>query len=621
MQSWYVCHHSVSVPAHHPLRRRPKFTPPAGPGAGRRAPSSTTASTTFSISCGGERRDDDEHGRGQIGSDVGRRDLLLRSSGLCVGAAAAATTLGIGISSSSRGATGPAHQLGDPVQPPPLNKCHPITDLDCLTYDCCPPYSSKDISEIRDFVPPGPGAGLRQRRPARELMQDPAYLEKFGNAIDKMKNLPKDDPWNLIQQANIHCAYCDDAYEQTGYPDVRLQVHFGWNFLPWHRFYIYFWERILGKLIGDETFALPYWNWDDEAEMTMPRAFWDPKDSFLYDALRNQRHREALLDYRYTLGDDNPTKDQYADVVAHNRNQLRHIFSEDYLVQPDLFMGMPVRAGDGGVFKRSGALELLHNVIHNWTGEVISPYLDMGNFRTAARDPIFFGHHANIDRLWDIYRNKRGKVEFRDRDWLDASFLFYDENRRLVKCKVRQGLLPKQLGYEYKYEDPTWENVGDARHFLSLRKASVHRERARAANNNLSPPTEFGSEPRALDTTIRALGHISTPFSPTNTTVLIVEDIKFDHQSPIRFDVYVTKPTESHHADLGELAGSFVNVPHGIAHGDLEHILEGTGPSVDDDKLVITLVPRLGQVTVGGIRIESIPITYGADDEGSIDSE
>ncbi|KAK9164932.1 hypothetical protein Scep_000123 [Stephania cephalantha] len=355
-----------------------------------------------------------------------------------------------------------------------------------------------------------------------------------------------------------------------------------------------------------------------------------------------------LTTYRYTLGDDNPTKDQYADVVAHNRNRLRHIFSEDYLVQPDLFMGMPVRAGDGGVFKRSGALELLHNVIHNWTGEVISPYLDMGNFRTAARDPIFFGHHANIDRLWDIYRNKRGKVEFRDRDWLDASFLFYDENRQLVKCKVRQGLLPKQLGYEYKYEDPTWENVGDARNFLSLRKASVHRERARAANNNLSPPTEFGSEPRALDTTIRVLGHITTPFSPTNTTVLIVEDIKFDHQSPIRFDVYVTKPTESHHADLGELAGSFVNVPHGIAHGvaghprntnavlhkraelrlgighvlkDLEHILEGTGPSVDDDKLVITLVPRLGQVTVGGIRIESIPITYDADDEESIDRE
>ena len=27
------------------------------------------------------------------------------------------------------------------------------------------------------------------------------------------------------------------------------------------RFYLYFHERILGKLIGDDTFALPFWNW------------------------------------------------------------------------------------------------------------------------------------------------------------------------------------------------------------------------------------------------------------------------------------------------------------------------------------------------------------------------
>ena len=42
--------------------------------------------------------------------------------------------------------------------------------------------------------------------------------------------------------------------------------HQGWFFLPWHRMYLYFFERIVRAAVveagGPADFALPYWNYD-----------------------------------------------------------------------------------------------------------------------------------------------------------------------------------------------------------------------------------------------------------------------------------------------------------------------------------------------------------------------
>ncbi|KAH1055296.1 hypothetical protein J1N35_033361 [Gossypium stocksii] len=89
-------------------------------------------------------------------------------------------------------------------------------------------------------------------------------------SMERMKALPVDDPRNFMQQANIHCAYCNGAYGQVGFPDQKLEVHYWWLFFPFHRMYLYFFERILGKLIGDPDFTMPFWNWDSPCRMTMP---------------------------------------------------------------------------------------------------------------------------------------------------------------------------------------------------------------------------------------------------------------------------------------------------------------------------------------------------------------
>ncbi|XXG81494.1 hypothetical protein AAC387_Pa09g2115 [Persea americana] len=110
-----------------------------------------------------------------------------------------------------------------------------------------------------------------------------------------MKKLDKDDPWHFDQQSKIHCAYCNGAYKQVGF-DVPPQVHFSWLFLPWHRWYLYFFERILGKLINEDSFALPFWNYDREEGMYMPSIYVEDP-SPLYNPRRNPLHLKSLLDY------------------------------------------------------------------------------------------------------------------------------------------------------------------------------------------------------------------------------------------------------------------------------------------------------------------------------------
>ncbi|KAM2905603.1 hypothetical protein FF1_004999 [Malus domestica] len=60
----------------------------------------------------------------------------------------------------------------------------------------------------------------------------------------------------------------------------------------------------------------------------------------------------------------------------------------------------------------------------------------MGNFYLTGRDPLFYAHHCNVDRMWNIWKTLGGKrKDPTDTDWLDAEFLFYDKNAEIVSCK------------------------------------------------------------------------------------------------------------------------------------------------------------------------------------------
>ncbi|KAL0305775.1 UNVERIFIED_CONTAM: Polyphenol oxidase, chloroplastic [Sesamum radiatum] len=263
-------------------------------------------------------------------------------------------------------------------------------------------------------------------RPAAHLA-DEAYIAKFNKAVELMRALPEDDPRSFKQQASVHCAYCDGAYDQVGFPNLELQVHNSWLFFPFHRYYLYFFERILGKLIDDPTFAMPFWNWDSPGGMRIPAMYANP-NSPLYDSLRDLKHQPpTVLDLNYSGTDPTISADQqtrqnltvmYRQMVSNSRT-------------PRLFFGSPYRRGDDPN-PGSGAIENIpHGPVHVWTGDRNQPnFEDMGNFYSAGRDPIFYAHHSNIDRMWSIWKTLGGRrQDITDRDFLDASFVFLRRER------------------------------------------------------------------------------------------------------------------------------------------------------------------------------------------------
>ncbi|XP_008778193.1 polyphenol oxidase, chloroplastic-like [Phoenix dactylifera] len=526
---------------------------------------------------------------GSLGK-LDRRDMLIGLGGL-YGAAA-----GLGVNRKA---------LGLPIEAPDISKCGPA-DLPsgAIPTDCCPPFTSKII----DFKLPPRSDPLRIR-PAAHLV-DSEYLAKYAKAVELMKALPADDPRNFTQQANVHCAYCDGSYDQIGFPDIEIQVHNSWIFFPWHRFYLYFHEKILGKLIGDETFALPFWNWDAPAGMRMPSIYTDPSSS-LYDKLRDAKHQPPyLIDLDFNGQDPSFTQAQQID---HNlKIMYRQVIANGKTAQ--LFMGSPYRAGDQPN-PGAGSLENVpHGTVHLWTGDRNQPNgEDMGILYSASRDPIFYAHHSNVDRMWYVWKKLGGKhKDFDDKDWLNTSFLFYDENADIVRVKIKDCLDMQWLRYTYQDVEIPW---------LRTRPTPKGTMAAKKGARSLRAITE-ARFPVTLDSPVSATVRRpkvsrSSKEKEDEEEVLVVEGIEFDRDGFIKFDVHINTPEEAVDPGSSEFAGAFVSVPHKHKHSKKEkklitalrlgitELLEDLGAEADDSVLV-TLVPRngIGKVKVGGLRIE-----------------
>ncbi|KAE9591751.1 putative catechol oxidase [Lupinus albus] len=515
-----------------------------------------------------------------------RRDVLIGLGGLCGAATLSNNPLA----------------FASPILPPDTTKCGPA-DLPsgAKPTNCCPPTSTNIIN----FKFPSTKEPLKVR-PAAHLVNK-EYIAKYKKAIDLMKSLPEDDPRSFYQQANVHCAYCNGAYSQVGFPDLDLQVHNSWLFFPWHRWYLYFFERILGSLINDPTFALPFWNYDAPGGMQLPSIYADPK-SPLYDNLRNPIHQPpTLIDLDYNFEED-----PNASVSANLAIMYRQVVSGGKT--PKLFFGNAYRAGDEADPGAGSVENVPHGPVHGWTGDINQPNNeDMGNFYSAARDPIFFAHHSNIDRIWSIWKTLGGKrKDITDSDWLESGFLFYDENKNLVRVKVKDSVDTKKLRYVYQDVEIPWL------------KNKPQPRRSKAQRSAPQTSRSFVKFPLVLDSVVstiveRPRKSRSKKEKEEQEEVLVIEGIEYDRNIGVKFDVFINDEDDKLiKPDNTEFAGSFVSVPHSHKHKNnnninttlrlgLSDLLEDLEVE-DDDTVVVTLVPRYGKgkVKIRGIKIEVV---------------
>ncbi|MBP1851056.1 tyrosinase family protein [Rhizobium halophytocola] len=191
--------------------------------------------------------------------------------------------------------------------------------------------------------------------------------------------------------------------------------HQSWYFLPWHRGYVWAIESMLRQAIvdagGPDDWALPYWNYSDTSR---PNARLLPP-AFSRQTLPDGSANPLFVQQRYGQG-TSPIVLPAGDVTL---EALSVTFYTGTSRASSGFGGLKTGFSHGGGV--SGRLESKpHNIVHVDIGGQNSagPGL-MSDPDTAGLDPIFWLHHANIDRLWAVW-NAAGNSDPTDAAWLNG---------------------------------------------------------------------------------------------------------------------------------------------------------------------------------------------------------
>lgn len=295
--------------------------------------------------------------------------------------------------------------------------------------DCLPPLPS---GQPVAFAPPA-GLPTRIRKSAFDLdASESTRLKAAYAALRRLYEQSPNDARGWLHQGLVHCWYCSGAGDGLN----GQEIHGGWWFLPWHRAFLYFHERILAILLGDPTFALPYWDWDTPGRNRVPDVYRTPSDTSnpLFDPTRKAGANDRIPDFLV------------------GPKEIQSVLGQMTFA---LFGG----AGEGAS-GQMGAMEgAPHGGVHLWSTDPIkidpnNPQIDMGVLATAALDPIFFAHHANIDRLWNTWtESSPSHVNPPDAVWPQQQFLFYDQQAQWTAIAVSQ-VLQNEATLRYKYQSP-----------------------------------------------------------------------------------------------------------------------------------------------------------------------
>jgi tyrosinase len=253
----------------------------------------------------------------------------------------------------------------------------------------------------------------------------------YARGVAALQARPLAEPTSWRFYAAIH-GIQPELWQELGYLDFseaapardvvqrfwRQCQHGSWHFLPWHRGYTLAFERTLRAAVialgGPADWALPYWDYFKPGQNRLPPAFASR------DWPDGQGNNPLFIPQRYGPSGD-------GDVFI-----PLEVVNLDALGEPD-FSGVDSGGspGFGGVdtgFSHGGRVHgMLESQPHDWVhglvggGRSNSDIGLMSNPDTAALDPIFWLHHSNIDRLWQVWRESApGHTDPTDPNWLEG---------------------------------------------------------------------------------------------------------------------------------------------------------------------------------------------------------
>ncbi|WP_084356541.1 tyrosinase family protein [Mycolicibacterium wolinskyi] len=457
----------------------------------------------------------------------------------------------------------------------------------------------------------------------------PEELTKYRDAVAAMRQLDPPgngkptDPLSWSFQAAIH-----GRNRPSGGPDTSNRFwsncqHGSWFFLAWHRMYLSAFETIVQHFLGDDDWSLPYWyaiDPDDEDKAVLPPAFREnTPGNALFTEMRSVPANSG--DPLAFVEPGIPALIEALGTPLFNTADGIQTFGGGERATP---------AYNGG---EQGLLEgvphgLVHVLVGNDYDAIGNPirFGWMGNFGTAALDPIFWLHHSNIDRLWqvwldadDTHRNPTG-----DTAWMRTKFSFPKPGGGTVTWEIGDVLDTTALGYKYENVKPPSgleppEPAGGGRLDLGLGEGEpipplppqvigatvdvpmVGDERVDVA---MSQPADIGLGERAA----------------AERLLLRLEGITGTIAAPA-YDVYIDVPEGASPPDFPERrAGTLTTfgVPE-ASRGTDEH--DGTGlNAVFDISSVRDALADAGQWDPANLRVSFVPLVPSTSNQAALDA-
>jgi Common central domain of tyrosinase/Polyphenol oxidase middle domain len=331
------------------------------------------------------------------------------------------------------------------------------------------------------------------RRDVGGMSASDPVIVSYGKAIKAMKALPASDPRSWTYQAAIHGTTLSPP--NTAWNTCEHGTYFFWS---WHRMYLYWFERIIRKMSGDYDWALPYWNWSAPSERQLPSMFRDATSELF-------------------VADRNPAmNDGTGSLPAWDVDYGPAFLLTNFASASSSLEGTP------------------HGAVHVDVGGL------MGWVPTAAQDPIFYLHHCNIDRLWNLWLAQGGgrADPLGDATWRNTKFTFFNEKGTQVHmtgCDVLRAA--EQLKYTYEGEPPQVKS-----YCLEIAKLPVF---ARELVFRLPiPPVELGAEATTVQVDLREVRQQLADIaeSATDTLFLELDDVGADRPPGVVWEVYLGAP-------------------------------------------------------------------------------
>jgi tyrosinase len=251
---------------------------------------------------------------------------------------------------------------------------------------------------------------------------------------------------------------------------MRNLAHAGPIFLPWHREFLWRFEQALRQEVPDVF--IPYWNWEEEAEMI--------KLKFNGQVSQDYLTKSNLWKEDFMGGDGDHDDNDFVktgpfknwitvEVDQHTADPkgnsfLRRTLGRDVAALPDQtdvynafkydFYDTPYWDINSRGFRN--ALEgwiapNLHNRVHVWVGGSME-------LNTSPNDPVFFLNHCNVDRLWAIWQTLQVRRHYPQEindsnskriDYYNLDDKFYYQTEQQDTRTIRDVLNHLNLKYTY----------------------------------------------------------------------------------------------------------------------------------------------------------------------------